>query len=87
MRRCANLRSVEVQWVNSELCNNGEPKSVEQLRRDYRLDGMLDLAKLETLTLDGPGEYATGHAALQDLAKWFEAKYKHRGVKAKVILE
>ena len=87
MKLCTNLRSVEVQWVDSELCGNEGPKPVDQLRNEYRLDGMLDLAKLETLTLDGPGEGSTGHLALQELVGGFENEYEKKGRTTKVILK
>lgn len=87
MKRCGNLRSVSVQWVSSELSDyNGVPKAVDQLRTEYRLDGMLELARLETLTLNGPGTGSASHTALHNLAKWFEAEFKERDRTTQVVL-
>lgn len=51
MRRCEHLREVKIDFAPGTLQDeNGEDKSVDQLRPDYRLDGMLDLPNLKTLT-------------------------------------
>lgn len=86
MKRCTNLRSVEVQWVDSELCDHHEPKTVQRLRKEYRLDGMLEPNMPETLILNGSGDYATGHSVLKELKKWFEAEFREKGRKTKVIM-
>ena len=87
MKRCTNLRTVNVQWVNSELCEHGVPKSVERLRKEYRLDGMLSLFNLETLILAGPCELMPGHSSLQQLKEWFHAEFEKEGKKTKVLLQ
>ncbi|KAK3715590.1 hypothetical protein LTR37_007078 [Vermiconidia calcicola] len=71
MRRCKNLRQVQIEFVGSELWQ----KSVLKLRREYRFDRMRNLDALKTLVLKGP----PGHAALVALAAWFRWEYAVQG--------
>jgi len=52
MLKCKDFRHVSTLWVYSELIDiHSGAKSVQALRADYRLDGMLGLKNLRTLRL------------------------------------
>lgn len=88
MRRCNNLRTVKALFVGSELhdYHTGGPKSVQQLRDNYRLDGMLELANLRTLALQCYG-VASDDSGLQAVKKWFEGEFGKRKRPTKVVIE
>jgi hypothetical protein len=77
MVRCKNLEKASLTWASDELFeyddDNGsmEPKSVEVLRRQYRLDRMLACENLTTVLLVG---YRSRAQSLQDLADWLRAE-------------
>lgn len=57
MRACKNLTFVTTSWVGKEVtyfCNRDRyiAQPIEQIVKEYRLDGMLDLRKLKFLHLD-----------------------------------
>lgn len=80
MRRCANLRKVRLNFAHETLSNNqGAIKSVEDFRRDYRLDGMLDLPSLVTLTLQNSSLDLNGVPLLMPLKVWFESEFSKKG--------
>lgn len=84
MRRCRELRKVQIHWFRGAMDNaDGTVKSIDKLRRTYRLDGMLELEKLETLTMTG---YGLHRGALEELKKWFEDEFVQRGRKTSVVL-
>lgn len=81
MRRCEHLREVKVMFDLGMLSDHyGREKSVQQLREDYRLDGMLNLPSLRTLTFIASGGNDVG---LEPLKKWFEDEYKKREMEGK----
>lgn len=80
MLKCRNLESVQTQWAGDELLNLdmqtgvSSPKTVQQLRAEYRLDRMLNMRSLKELEL--ALIRARNPAAvdvLQQLAAWFVA--------------
>ncbi|KAK5132861.1 hypothetical protein LTR08_008577 [Meristemomyces frigidus] len=77
MLSCRQVEQVSMVWVAQELVADDAatgqqgPKTVERLRKEYRLDRMLGLRKLRTLTLVRRG--AGNSTALDDLAAWFRA--------------
>lgn len=80
MRRCNTLRHVKVNFVLSTLYGNpGSLKTVAELRKDYRLDGMLELQNLRTLVLEHPGVDDQGKPLLTPLKKWFEGEFAKKG--------
>ena len=91
MKTCNNLKTVTTNWNGTELVNflNDivRPKSVDQLRKEYRLEGMLELPKLESLTLQRFRVEYEAMAALKELAQWFENEYQQRGQMVKVIIQ
>ncbi|KAF2764031.1 hypothetical protein EJ03DRAFT_332216 [Teratosphaeria nubilosa] len=98
---CRNLRTLRLTFVDAELCVPFNElffptaKPIEQLRREYRLDGLLELEILEELKLsvvetnfvsDWAG--GIGWAQATKLAEWFETEFEAQGRKrpVKVIL-
>lgn len=67
MRKCANLRSVNTTWMVVELWD----KTVDQLRQEYRLDGMLELDELKELCFHGT-------PLIEPLAKWFKEEFQKK---------
>jgi hypothetical protein len=83
MKKCQNLRRIELNFVLSELYNHstGLPKSLFQLRREYRLHTMLEIFKygeLKTVVLRGPSAGYGGHTALEELGAWLRWEYAVR---------
>lgn len=63
---------------------HGRPKTVDTLRSNYHLDGMLSLESLRTLHVHG-SEYGTGGLALTALAGWLRQEYGILGRRVNVI--
>lgn len=85
MRRCEHLREVKIMFAYGTLSTySGHEKSVQQLREDYRLDGMLNLPSLRTLTFIATNHM---HAELEPLKAWFEKEYRKRETNATQKLE
>lgn len=85
MRRCEHLREVKIMFAGGTLLDDyGHSKSIEQLRKDYRLDGMMDLPDLQTLTFIASSAL---HAGLGPLKKWLEDEYRKREIKKKHKVE
>ena len=83
MKKCQNLRKVEFNFVSTELHDpsTGWPKSIDQLRREYRLHTMLEIFKygeLKTVVLRGPSAGYGGHAVLEELGAWLRWEYTVR---------
>lgn len=84
MKKCASLRSVKLTFVQDELLKEDwdrgvvESKSVETLRSQYHLDGMLHLRNLKKLILVAMRCGSNGRAALQELGAWFKDEYGAR---------
>jgi hypothetical protein len=79
MKKCKNLTVVSMTWVRAALTDqSGDEKTVNQLREDFRLDGMLELEELKELNLFHWGR-AADTEVLHELGGWFEAEYKKRG--------
>lgn len=76
MKKCSNLREVSIYFSPGQVCDYFAPdKSAQQLRQDYRLDGMLGLEKLETLRF--LGWYGSNpNSGICELARWFEDSFK-----------
>ena len=77
MRKCKNLRHVEVLFVDQELVQPGtlDTKSVTQLRQEYRLDGLCGLPAVETIRLRGPSGWIAHLDVLRELAMWLKQDY------------
>ena len=88
MRRCANLRSVSLHFVHSELIDytTGLAKSVAQLRAEYRFDCMRNLRNLSKLELEGPSPGTVGHTVTVALAAWFRWEYALHGKALQVTI-
>ncbi|KAI7220951.1 hypothetical protein KC333_g2058 [Hortaea werneckii] len=79
MLKCRNLETVEIQWVSDVLYHGDRHlKTVEQLRKQFRLDRMLGLANLKQLTVMGCDAYE-GQRLLHDLAGWFRDNLVGKG--------
>ncbi|RMX76960.1 hypothetical protein D0869_10251 [Hortaea werneckii] len=71
MLKCRNLETVNIQWASDVLYqSDGRVKTVDQLRKEFRLDRMLGLANLKQLTVTGRLTWE-GEKLLHDLAGWF----------------
>lgn len=98
MQRCKNLRSVHITLVDAELTyfynmDGYLPKALEQMRREYRLDEMLKLKKLERLHLASKlSMYVyedSGHVGFRQVEKlkeWFDVEFAKRGIKIAVTI-
>lgn len=79
MLKCRNLETVEIQWVSDVLYQGDRRvKTVDQLRKEFRLDRMLGLANLKQLTVMGCDAYE-GQQLLHDLAGWFRDNLVGKG--------
>lgn len=80
--KCKNLERLSTLWVDEELfkCDQDGhgPKTVPQLRGEYRLDGLLGLTKLKRMYLGYRGG-AGGQQVIEALAVWFKADFVKRG--------
>ena len=81
MLKCRNLRKLTLTFVYAELLDVYlRPKSIYQLRREYRLDSMLSMfqhGELQTIVLKNPS-YAPALPALRALAAWFRGEFAVR---------
>ncbi|KAI7495322.1 hypothetical protein KC367_g7427 [Hortaea werneckii] len=92
MLKCRNLETVDFVWTGDELRHNdGQIQTVEQLRKDFRLDRMLGLVNLKQLRVrwrdvrDVP--YVEEMKLLDDLAAWFRKNLVGKGVsKVEVVV-
>ena len=75
MLKCNNLEKVTMEWVGQELnIGAGSPKSVQQLRTQYRLDRMLNLKKIKCLRLRLIRDHSAANLdLLRELGAWFKA--------------
>ncbi|RMY64648.1 hypothetical protein D0863_09662 [Hortaea werneckii] len=79
MLKCRNLETVEMEWATDVLYHrDGHVKTVDQLRKEFRLDRMLGLANLKQLTVMGCDAYE-GQQLLHDLAGWFRDNLVGKG--------
>ena len=87
-RRCANLRTLKILFARENLYDDdGSPQTVQQLRTNYRLDGMLGLANLQFLGLQSFSYPAFTDPALRDLKVWFETEFRERSQGVNVVIE
>lgn len=88
MRHYNNVRTVKVLFVGSELHDyqTGGYKSLQHLRDNYHLDGMIDLANLKTMALQGYGMMHDS-SGLQAVKNWFEDEFEKRKRPSKVVIE
>ncbi|KAK3677358.1 hypothetical protein LTR78_002896 [Recurvomyces mirabilis] len=77
MERCKTLKTVSMGWASVTLfnINTGAGKTMDQLRAEYRIDGLLQLKNLETITLVGFGMSASASPQLQALADWLKSNW------------
>lgn len=99
MARCKNLVSVELSLLGRDFVKysytyrpavNHEVKSVDHIRREYSLDGILQLSKLKSLHIEAdgnldwmcntaPAEYLQVlEAGLKNLGQWFADEFGKR---------
>ncbi|KAK4556487.1 hypothetical protein LTR86_006631 [Recurvomyces mirabilis] len=78
MERCQNLKTVSMCWAGVTLfnINTGAGKTMDQLRAEYRIDGLLQLKNLETITLVGFGMSASASPQLQALGDWLKSNWR-----------
>lgn len=99
MRMCKNLKTVSLTWIDEELLRSAdggewEPKPLEQLRKEYRLDLMLGLKKLKVLKMFVEEEresqkvwYGLGNAGREQanmVGDWLRQEFKKRGREVEV---
>lgn len=91
MRACKNLTSVATSWMDDELTyfdnvDGYQPKSLERIRKEYRLDSILVLKKLKSFHLRSKMtcrvSLALGNEGFKQLValrKWFVEEFEKRG--------
>lgn len=94
-RMCKNLTLLSITWADTEVAYQVQgdmfPHPIEKLRRQYRLDGLFHLKKLELLLLRTKttnwvyelGGHI-GHRQVSALKEWFEDEFEKRGMKLDV---
>jgi hypothetical protein len=90
MNRCPNLREVRMMWMRAALENkfDGRVKTVDILRQEHHLDGMLALKSLKQLRLKASGLMSRRHRRLlKSLTAWFTAEFEGRGEKVLVTVD
>ncbi|KAI6848355.1 hypothetical protein KC332_g7436 [Hortaea werneckii] len=86
MLKCRNLETVKFTWASETLYQRyGGLKTVDQLRKEFRLDRMLSLTNLKQLTVIGRDTWE-GDKLLRDLADWFRDNLVGNGGKAVEVL-
>jgi len=96
--KCDNLRTLDITFVDEKLVNQCNdlfpPKAIDQLRREYRLDGLLQVKKLERLRLrvritNFVHSWAgrVGATCQKSLAAWFEAESDKQKRDRPVVVE
>ena len=89
---CKNLEKLALTWRDTETVDYGKdgivPKPIAQLRREYRLDGLLTLNKLNTLRLvlrytGSVGD--VGYNQVRVLTEWFQEGFGRQGRVVAVI--
>ncbi|RMY68129.1 hypothetical protein D0863_07321 [Hortaea werneckii] len=87
MLKCRNLETVKFTWASDTLYQrDGESlKTVDQLRKEYRLDRMLGLTNLKQLTVRGRDTWEDDKL-LRELADWFRDNLVGSGGKAVEVL-
>ena len=69
MRRCRNLREITLTWR----WGSASTETVEELRAEYRLDGLLDLKMLKRVTVfDAMVLTTEGRTSLGDMLLWLK---------------
>ncbi|KAI6830164.1 hypothetical protein KC340_g16960 [Hortaea werneckii] len=85
MLKCRNLETVKLTWATDVLYHRDRgARTVDRLRKEFRLDRMLGLTNLKQLTLNR--DTWEGERLLRDLADWFRDNLVGSGGKGVEVL-
>lgn len=84
MHRCKNLRTVFIDWAWTVLGSVGN-NTLDKMRKNFRLDGILNHITLETLKIRAPSTNRYFYLAFE-MGLWFRQEFhaKERGVTIKL---